>query len=633
MKNQHKCIIKSISFLAVAILTISVQAKDKPNILWITHEDLSPIYGSYGDEYAHTPNIDKLAETSIRFSNAYSNAPICSPARSTLITGMYATSLGTQHLRSDIPVPDNMKILPEVLRDAGYYTTNNVKTDYNFSHEGRWDESSNKAHWRNRPDGKPFFSVFNFMITHESRINRFDTEDTKILDLRHNPDNAKLPPFLPDSRRMREIWAHTYDLLSTFDLEVKNLLEQLKEDGLYDNTIIFVFSDHGTGLPGYKRWLNNAGLQVPFILHVPEKYKKWTENLSMPVTNRMVGFVDFAPTVISLAGAKVPGMMEGKNFLGQKSQPQNYIFGYRDRADDCYDMSRSVTDGRYVYIRHFMPQLPYMQEAIIFSAQKGGSYEEIQRLKWMGLLPESTQTYFRAKPVEQLFDIITDPFEQNNLIGNPDYEKKTNELKDQLFSWMTDFYDSGLLNEGEFMLHAKKTGKSVYESIRQYSKPEFQKILQAAQRSGKINKSEELVPHLQDKENAIRYWALVAADAFSGDLEPIIPLLKNMLEDDSFSIAIMAAEILVKRYSDPVALQKFEQFLKLDEESVALQAAISLRRTGDKATPLIPVIENEIMPMYRGEVWGRYKSWDYPMFIGMALDQTMINCGKFVQVR
>lgn len=619
----------TVGFISLYINSIAI---DRPNILWITHEDLSPIYGCYGDEYGHTPNIDKLAETGIRFTNAYSNAPICAPARSTLITGMYATSLGTQHLRSDIPVPENMKILPEVLREAGYYTTNNVKTDYNFDHTGRWDESSNQAHWRNGPEGKPFFSVFNFMITHEGPINRVDTEDTEILNLHHNPDKAKLPPFLPDSPRMREIWAHSYDLLSVFDLEVKNLLEQLKEDELLDNTIIFLFSDHGTGLPGYKRWLNNDGLQVPFILHVPERYKSRVENLSAPVTDRMVGFVDFAPTVISLAGAKVPEMMEGRNFLGKESEPKKYIFGYRDRADDCYDMSRAVTDGRYLYVRHFMPQLPYFQEAIIFSAQKGGSYEEIHRLKSLGQLPEETQKLFRPKPVELLFDLKTDPLEQNNLIDNPEYTNKINELKEQLDAWMIEYYDSGLLNEGEYMLRAKNTGQSVYEALRQYSQPEFSKILQAAQLPGKINKSEELIPFLQSGDNAIRYWALMAADAFNGDIEPIKPLLENMLEDD-YSVAIMAAEILVKRCGDPEALQKFEHFLKLDDEPMALQAAISLRRTGEKAAPLVPVIENEIMPLYSGDVWGRYKSWSYPMFIGMALDQTMINCNKLVKVR
>lgn len=607
---------------------------EQPNILWITHEDLSPIYGCYGDAYSRTPNIDKLAETGIRFSHAYSNAPICSPARSTLITGMYATSLGTQHLRSEIPLPENLKILPEVLREAGYYTTNNVKTDYNFNPEGRWDESSNKAHWRNRPEGKPFFSVFNFMITHEGPINEVDREDTKMLASHHDPNEAKLPPFLPDSPRMREIWAHSYDLLSVFDLEVGRLIDQLKEDGLYDNTIIFVFSDHGTGLPGYKRWLNNAGLQVPFILHVPEKYKHWVENHSAPVTDRLVGFVDFAPTVITLAGAEVPEMMEGKSFLGNYSDPKKYIFGYRDRADDCYDMSRAVTDGRYMYVRHFMPQLPYFQEAIIFSEQKGGSYEEIHRLKSLGQLPDATRALFEPKSVEELFDLKTDPMEQNNLAQKIEFSAKKKELSEQLNNHLLKYFDTGLLNEGEYMQRAKKQGKSVYETVRSYPETEFSEILQVAQLSGKISDCEELVPVLQAKDDAVRYWGLVAADGFSGSLDSVKPLLENLLQDESKSVAaIMAAEILVKRYEDPLALQVFEDFLKSADEPLALQAAISLRRTGKKATPLLPVIENEIMPIYAGDVWGRYKNWNYPMFIGMALDQTLINCGKDVEIR
>lgn len=611
--------------------TVSEKA-EQPNILWITHEDLSPIYGCYGDEYARTPNIDKLAETGIRFSHAYSNAPICAPARSTLITGMYATSLGTQHLRSDIPLPENLKILPEVLREAGYYTTNNVKTDYNFSHEGRWDESSNKAHWRNRGEGQPFFSVFNFMITHEGPINEVDQDDTKMLASHHDPDQAKLPPFLPDSPRMREIWAHSYDLLSVFDMEVGKLINQLKEDGLYDNTIIFVFSDHGTGLPGYKRWLNNAGLRVPFILHVPDKYKDWVENHSASVTDRMVGFVDFAPTVITLAGARVPEMMEGESFLGKESEPQKYIFGYRDRADDCYEMSRAVTDGRYMYVRHFMPQLPYFQEAIIFSEQKGGSYEEIHRLKKLGQLPDATLALFEPKPMEELFDLESDPFEQNNLAQNAEFDGIKNELSEQLNKHLLKSFDTGLLNEGEYMQRSKKLGVSVYEAVRSYNAPEFSEILQAAQMSGKTGNCEELVPVLQSGDNAVRYWGLVAADGFDGSLDPIKPLLENMLKDDSESVAIMAAEILVKRYEDPDALQALAEFLKLTDEPLALQAAISLRRTVKKASPLVPVIENEIMPIYSGKVWGRYKNYSYPMFIGMALDQTLINCGREITI-
>ncbi len=336
------------------------QPTDPPNILWISAEDISPAWGCYGDEQATTPHIDELAGQGYVFTKAFSNAPICSPARSTLITGMYATSLGTQNLRSEIPVPEDLKILPELMSAQGYYTTNNSKTDYNFSPEGRWDENGNTAHWRNKPDGLPFFSVFNFGITHEGHANTYNPEDTKSLDQRHNAEDVILPPYFPDTREFRSILAHQYDLITVFDQEVGKLVNQLKEDNLYDNTIIFVFADHGYGLPRYKRWLYNTGIQVPFVLHVPEKYKDKVSNLTTGLVDQMVGFVDFTPTVLKLAGIERREMMEGKNFLGPNAISKNYIFGYRDRADDVYDMSRSVFDGRYLYIRNYMPQKPYI---------------------------------------------------------------------------------------------------------------------------------------------------------------------------------------------------------------------------------------------------------------------------------
>ncbi len=625
-------------FIIPAVLSLSAcgiteKEPEPPNILWITHEDLSPVYGCYGDEYAHTPNLDKFAETAIMFSNASSNAPVCAPARSTLITGMYATSLGTQHLRSDITVPQEMKILPEVLREAGYYTTNNVKTDYNFSHEGRWDESSREAHWRNREEGQPFFSVFNYMITHEGPINRLDTNDTKDLVQHHDPNLASLPPYIPDSPQMRKIWAHKYDLLSVFDQEAGKLLDQLKEDGLYDNTIVFIFSDHGTGLPGHKRWLNNAGLQVPFLLHVPEKYKHWIKNPEAPVTDQLVAFVDFAPTVITLAGTKVPEIMEGRSFLGKNAEPKQYTFGYRDRADDCYEMSRSVFDGRYLYVRHFMPQLPYFQDAIIFGPQKEGSYEEIHRLKALDSLPPATMAWFTEKPAEQLYDLQTDPLEQNNLINNPAYIERIGEMRRQMHQWMLDHYDTGLINEGEYMEMARLGNTSVYEAVRQLPREKMEEILQTAEKAGKTNQLDDLTEALDSPNSMVRYWALVGLDEWNGDLEAIQPQLLALLNDKSYSVAIMAAEILVKRFNSQQGLQTLERILKTGNEPVVLQAAISLRRTGDKASPLLPAIDNEIMPEYAGTVWNRYRSWSYPMFIGMALDQTQINCGREIKVR
>jgi len=602
-----------------------------PNILWISCEDIGPAWGCYGDPYAATPHIDALADKGYTFTQAFSNAPICAPARSTLITGMYATSLGTQHLRSEIPVPTDLQILPELLSEAGYFTTNNSKTDYNFSPDGRWNENGNDAHWRNAPDGSPFFSVFNFGITHEGQTNRLDPELTASLDQHHDPDNAKLPPYFPETPKFQEVWAHMYDLISVFDQEVGKLVQQLKEDGLYENTIIFVFADHGFGLPRYKRWLYNSGLQVPLVLHVPDTYQDLAANLSMGQIDQMVGFVDFAPTMLTLAGADIPDRMEGKNFLGNTAVDKPFIYGYRDRADDCYDVARSIYDGRYLYVRHFMPHKPYIQNAVIFNKGKN-SYEELFRLKEENELPPEAQDMFSRKPVEEVYDLTSDPYELNNLIESEELSSVITQLRTNLFDWMREHHDTGLLNEGEMMLRAKAWG-SVYEMARNPDAFDVEKVLEAAQQVGTLQNAEEAIIYLNSDDAAVRYWGLVALDAFEGELAPQRSILQNLLEDDSPSVAMLAAEILIKRLDDQMAYTTLKKILRSDDEPVVLQAAISIRQLGEKAKPLIPLIQDEIMPRYSGNIWDRYRSWSYPMFIGMALDQTQINCGVEIAIK
>ena len=349
------------------------EQSETPNILWISAEDIGPAWGCYGDQQATTPHIDALAHDGYVFTKAFSNAPIFAPARATLITGMYATSTGTQNLGSDIPMPSDLKILPELLSEQGYY---NSKTDYNFSPEGKWNDLGNKAHWRNTKELAPFFSVFNFGITHEGHANRFDPEDTETLSKKHDSDKMVVPPYFPNNDAFRKIMAHQYDLISVFDQEVGRLVSQLKEDGLFDNTIIFVFSDHGYGLPRYKRWLYDSGLRVPLVLHVPEKYKEFAADISKGEVEKMVAFVDFAPTVLNLSSTDIPDIMQGKPFLGSQAERKNYIFGYRDRADDVFDVIRSVFDGRYLYIRNYLPHRPYIQNALIFNKGKS-SYDEL----------------------------------------------------------------------------------------------------------------------------------------------------------------------------------------------------------------------------------------------------------------
>ncbi len=625
---------KLIPLLLLTISFFACQTEEEslppPNILWISAEDISPAWGCYGDEYATTPHIDSLAQDGFVYTQAFSNAPICAPARSTLITGMYATSLGTQHLRSEIPVPASLETLPELMRQAGYFTTNNAKTDYNFSAEGRWDENGGEAHWRNAPDDRPFFSVFNFGITHEGHANSDRPEDIETLETLHDPAEAQLPPYFPDTEEFRDIWAHQYDLITVFDQEVGKLVQQLKEDGEFENTIIFVFGDHGFGLPRYKRWLYNSGLQVPLVLHVPEKYKPLVSNLQEQQTDQMVGFVDFAPTVVNLAGVDIPDMMEGKNFLGENSTRKDYIYGYRSRADDVYDMARSVYDGRYLYIRHFMPQNPYIQNAVIFNKGKRG-YDELFRVKAEGGLPPEAQDMFTPKPVEELYDLQSDPYELDNLIGKEGFQQRAQEMNALLHAWMVEHHDTGLLNEGEMMVRAEGKG-SVYEMARDTTNFPVKTVLAAADQVGKIDSPDELSDELSSAHSGVRYWGLIALEAYNGDISAQRETLTGLLDDPSHSVAIKAAELLVNHFDDEEALQTLKEKLLLDSEPVVLQAAISVRQIGEKAAPLLPAIQDEVMPKYSGEIWGRYKSWSYPMFIGMALDQTMVNCGKEVVI-
>ena len=351
--------------LAASTASAAVQPRppEQPNILWLTTEDMSPAVGAFGDAYARTPNLDRLARDGVRYTAAYASAPICSPSRSALITGVYASSLGTQHLRSSIRIPGSIRTLPEYLRERGYYTSNNAKTDYNFDPSGRWDESGDTAHWRHRRPGQPFFSVFNFMTTHEGPANDRDEKVLEGLADRHDPARATLPPYFPDTTEMRRIWARDYDLISQMDRQVGDVLKQLEDDGLLANTIVFFFSDHGHGLPRYKRWLYRTGLQVPLIVRFPARYQHLAGETAGRTSDRLVSLVDMGPTVLSLCSVRVPDHMEGRPFLGpQASPPRAFVVGARDRADDVYDLARSLTEDP-VRIRASLPASPTLHPA------------------------------------------------------------------------------------------------------------------------------------------------------------------------------------------------------------------------------------------------------------------------------
>ncbi|MHC4310505.1 MAG: sulfatase family protein, partial [Planctomycetota bacterium] len=440
---------------------------DMPNILWITCEDINPYLGCYGDTYTITPNLDKFAAEGLLYTNAYATAPVCAPARSCLVTGVYATSLGTQHLRSDVKLPKQVKCFPEYLRSAGYYCSNNYKKDYNFTDINVWDESGKTAHWRKRRPGQPFFSVFNFTSTHQGQINGSDEEfftkyrsKLKPEEL-HDPAKVPLPPYYPDTPIVRKIWTRYYDLITYMDKQVGDVLGQLKDDGLADNTIVFFFADHGLGVPRHKRTLYDSGLHVPLMIRFPARYQNLAPLKAGRKIDRLVSFVDFAPTVLSLAGLPKPSYMQGRAFLGGSAGPaREYIFGAASRVDEVYELSRCVRDKRYKYIRNYMPHLPYVQ--LSEYPDRADIMKELRRVVKEGGLTDTQKLFWQpTKPVEELYDTQADPHEINNLADSARYRHILERMRKVHRKWMFETRDTGLLPEG--LMHILADGSTPYE--------------------------------------------------------------------------------------------------------------------------------------------------------------------------
>jgi len=441
-------------------------APARPNILWISAEDLSPDLGAYADAYAVTPTLDRLAREGARFTRAFSSAPVCAPSRSAIIMGMYPTTIGSMHMRSKAVPPAGVKAFTEYLRAAGYYCTNRSKTDYNFEAppsnrppDTVWDESSNRAHWRNRPDpGQPFFSVFNLTTTHEGQIRLDEAAFAKVTAAiepgrRHDPAAAAIPPYYPDTPLVRKDWARYYDLISVMDGQVQAILQQLEDDGLADHTIVFFWGDHGRGLPRAKRFTYDSGLRVPLIVRWPGVIAPGS------VVGDLVSLMDLGPTALALAGVPVPQHMQGQPFLGPAKPPaRSLVFGHRDRMDEAHDMMRTVRDARFRYIRNFYPGRPYAQH-IEYMEEMPTMREWRRRYKdhMNALDPEyggalnPVQLLFMApeKPVEELYDLETDPFEILNLAGSLPHQAVLARMRQALETWQRESGDLGPVPEAE----------------------------------------------------------------------------------------------------------------------------------------------------------------------------------------
>jgi N-sulfoglucosamine sulfohydrolase len=448
---------------------LSAQTAEKPNILWISVEDISPMLEIYGDKSIKTPNIDRLANEGVVFTNAFATAGVCAPSRSSIITSMYPVSIGSHNMRTgphyafrdpdaetyksyialkdthgrNVPEyaavpPPYVKVFTEYLRASGYYTSNAAKTDYQFNPPiTAWDEIGADAHYKNRSKGQPFFAVFNHEITHESRV-FMKKADSMFADTQ----KVRIPKYFPDLPVVRQDIGRVYSNIIELDRQIGKLLDELKAAGLLDKTIIFFWSDHGGPLLRQKRAVGNSGLRVPLIVRFPNGAMAGTK------VNDIVSLMDLGPTVLSLAGIRPPAYMQGKAFLGpyKSKTPHKYAFGSADRFDESVDMSRSVIDGRFVYIRNYRPDLPLIYR---------NSYREqidmtrvLVEMDQQGeLRGDAAYIWMKTKPEEELYDLSNDPDEVNNLAKLPQHQPKVKELRAALAAWQLEIKDLGFVPE------------------------------------------------------------------------------------------------------------------------------------------------------------------------------------------
>lgn len=432
-----------------------------PNIIWLVAEDQSPeFFPMYGDSTTVLPNLESLAGDGVIFMNAYAPVPVCAPARSALITGMYPTTLGTHNMRTYAPwrgkdnepsigipsyspkVPQGVKMFTEYLRKNGYYCTNNPKEDYNFEKTSvAWDESSEQAHFRKRPKDTPFFSVFNFSVCHESQI--WDRGGDQLLV---SVDSVPVPPYFPDNDVVRHDLAVNYSNLKRLDEQIGVILQQLKDDGLYDNSVIFFYGDHGGPFPRHKRALYETGIKVPMLIKFPDNEKETNTD------DRFISFIDLAPTVLSLAGIEPPAVMQGKAQFGiyKNAEDPEYIFASSDRFDEVYDRLRAVRAGRYKYIRNYNTEI---SNALPVSYREQMPLMQELRAMWEEDSLDSVQSlWFKTpKPEEELYDLQSDPYEFENLADMPELQDTLVHLRQVLNNWIDSTNDLGQYPEKELI--------------------------------------------------------------------------------------------------------------------------------------------------------------------------------------
>jgi arylsulfatase A-like enzyme len=588
---------KSQAYLVVLFMFViaSANAQVKPNILWLTSEDNSVNWiGCYGNQYAETPNIDRLAVEGFRYTHCYANAPVCAPQRSSWITGVNAISMGTHHMRSRNDIPHEMiSYYPDLLKKNHYYVANSKKTDYNIG--GRddkecWDNNSQlEVEWDVLEANQPFFQIINIGESHESKAHDgkagLDIEKTE-----HSPDDLELYAYHPDLPLIRKNYALYYDAIKKMDAKVGEAVQKLKELGLAENTIVIYNSDHGGVMPRSKRFLFKGGIHSPLIIRIPEKYKDFWPNAEKGTTvGRLVSFVDMPKTWLSITDSEVPDYMQGNIFIGkEKEEEQPFHFAFRGRMDERLDNARAVYSKDFLYIRNYMPYVPWMQKLeYLWRAKAAQSWDNYVE---KGKASEIHSKYFYPKMYsEEFYDLNNDPDNVNNLIGDAKYQLQIQKMREALRNWQLKINDSGLLPESEMLKRASENNITIYEMVRNPMLYNLPALLDAADLA--LEKNKDNLPKLQkllkSTDSGLRYWGTIGCFLLN-DYESA----ETCISDDSDEVRAMAAWTLINNGEKEKGLSCLKQLLT-DKSYATLTVLNMIDWIGEDAKVLMDYIPDE----------------------------------------
>lgn len=585
---------KKSLFILIALFSLSLSAKqEKPNILFIVSEDNGYNYTSFaGNKNALHPTLDKLASEGIVFDRAYSNGAVCAVARSTMITGMYASSLGTTHMRSQYPIPKFIDTYAKLFRDNGYYASNHSKTDYNTSSISTkiWDKSAGSNFIQDKPKGKPFIAVFNIMQSHESKI--FPNAQKGSKKLRVDTNDVELAPFYPDTPQMRKDIAFYHECLTNMDKEVQKVLDQLEKDGTKDDTFIIYASDHGGILPRSKRYLEDTGTHIPLIIVTPKNWQEYALADAGTRSNQIVSLVDIPATMLSIAGIEVPEYMEGRALMGKYKSAEkskySYLYSGRYDGETHFCFRRAITDGTYRYIRDFLSFVPYALNCEYPYRQAGAAswVEEYEK----GNLNEMQSKYFKSLGIaDLLYNTPQDKWEVDNLAQKD--PKKLAEMKQDLYNIMLETKDAGVLPEAFF--HNMNVGECVYEYVRR-DDFDYENVLKLAWKSG--DRDPKDIPffeeNLKSPNSTKRFWAIMGLANLGIKAESAVAELKELLQVDSEVANRIASALAIHTISGDERMTLFldnikDDYIKEAEPSATLTKGAFLKSYAEGANSII----------------------------------------------